>query len=203
MQFASPLSLINTDIVSHAFFHWRVLPRPVRINQRDCLECLLVIHFFNQIKQLCPIYRLLKHWIKWRVRAGGPWAERDLLTVSVNKAVLTHTLTDRPQWVSWYREGNRKTSMIALYWPNTLFSLLKRVLTVSWNTKKQKRVACGSKQLLKLCLLQSHPCNTWVCVFFSFDRMMLTSSAFISSRKMLVIIKNQLIIKPWLFMSTP
>jgi len=100
VQFASSLSLINTGIVSHAFFHWQVLPEPVRINQRDCLECLLVIHFFNQIKQLCPIYRLLKHWIKWRVRAGGPWAERDQLTVSVNKAVLTHTLTDRPQWVS-------------------------------------------------------------------------------------------------------
>ncbi len=93
MQFSSPLSLINTGIVSRAFCHRRVLPGPVRINPRDCLECLLVIHFFNQIKQLCPIYRLLKHWIKWRVRPGGPWAERErererereLLTVSVNK----------------------------------------------------------------------------------------------------------------------
>ncbi len=167
MQFASPLSLINTGIVSRAFFHRRVLPGPVRINQRDCQECLLVIHFFNQIKQLCPIYRLLKHWIKWRVRAGGRGhRERELLTVSVNKNVLTHSLTDRPQWVSWYRVRNRKTCMIALYWPSFLFSLLKTVLMVSWN-----RVAFGNKLLLKLCYLLkvAHATHVGACIFWLSD----------------------------------
>lgn len=113
VRFASPLSLINTAVVSSAFFCCRVLPGPVRINQSNCPECLLVIHFFNQIKQLCPIYRLLKHWIKWRERAEGLWAEREgePLTVSVNKVVLTQTLTDRPRgWAGTWGKSRKNLS---------------------------------------------------------------------------------------------